>query len=141
MKYLIVIASFVFLALVSSCRDAVYYTGDDVNCYECYTLFPETSWLIIDFTLDGENTSIPITVYNGFPDRSPVVFSAMCDTTPVFVEVPMNNYYSVKAGYKHGDDSVYAIDNAHLEAKLVTGLCDEDCWIITGGEYNVRLIY
>lgn len=140
MRYIVIII-IIIAAFAVSCRDQVYYTGDDVNCYECYVDFPETGYLVIDFTIDAENKHIPITVFSGKLDRSPIVFQAQCDTTPLFIEVPMNALYSVKAGYKHGNDSVYAIDNAKFEAKLVVGLCTDDCWIITGGEYNVRLVY
>ncbi len=137
---------FVFIGIILSvfalsCRDQIYYTGDDVNCFECYVDYPETGYLVIDFTLDDENTQIPITVFSGKVDQSPVVYHAVCDTTPLYLEVPMNGYYSVKAAYKHGNDSVYAIDNGKFEAKLVVGLCDEDCWVITGGEYKVELVY
>ncbi len=141
MRKLFILITIASTATLLSCRDQIYYTGDDVNCYECYTDTLETGYLIIEFTLNDENVDVPITVFSGQVDASPIVFSAPCDTSALILEVPMNAYYSVKAAYKNGNDSIYVVDGGRLEAKLVTGICDSDCWIIQGGEYNVSLNY
>ncbi|NLA23618.1 MAG: hypothetical protein GX879_01495 [Bacteroidales bacterium] len=131
---------FVFAFIFASCRDQIYYTGDDVDCYNCYTDFPEEAYIKIEFTTNNENSNIPITIYNGLVDKSPIVFDTIADSSPLYVGLPVNEIYTVKAAYFHNGDSIFAIDNAKVQAFLVTDMCDEDCWIIKHRKYNVRLI-
>lgn len=125
--------------MLVSCRDAVYYTGDSVDCYDCYQEFPDSADLIIDLMIDDDNPNVNIFVYSGKVDASPVIWEMNVDTSTVYVYVPINAYYSVKAVYNYKGDIISVIDGGMCEAKLVTEYCDEDCWYVIGGEYNVKL--
>jgi hypothetical protein len=130
---------FLIVGLIVSCVDPVYYDGDSVDCYNCYQEMPDSADLIIDLTVDDENPQVLISVYSGKANNSPLISQFDADTSTVFVYVPVNSYYSVEAVYQSDDNTIRAIDGDMLEVKLVTELCDEDCWYIVGGEFDVKL--
>lgn len=137
MKISILIVS---LALVfTACIDPINYDGDDVDCYYCYEMYPDSADLIIDLTINDDYPDVEIIVYEGKVDQSPVIANFIADTATVFVYVPMDKMYSVEAVYQSHNKTTRVVDTDMLEAKLVTEICDIDCWYIVGGEYEVKL--
>lgn len=113
----------------------------EVNCDECYTEKPTVGELIIKLTINAENQEIPVVVYrNDLEDRI-VEWIDTVSVTTLYVEVPVNQYYSITAMYKAGDRTIYAVDGDRLRTRKITDQCDETCWIITGGKINARLKY
>lgn len=132
------IVLFLFLAIaVLSCLDEINLSG--IDCSECYPIRPENGELIIRVTINEENPEVPITV---FRDRIETGRLRLRDTAyekTVYIEVPLNHYYSVKAGYKVGNDSVFSVDGDEFRTHRITDQCDSTCWIVKGGKFNLRL--
>ncbi|HXK82557.1 MAG TPA: hypothetical protein PLO05_10405 [Bacteroidales bacterium] len=130
-----------FAIVFTSCIDPIYYDGDDVDCYYCYpeNQFPDSADLIIDLTINSTYPKVEIKVYAGMVDNAPVIANFEADTSTVYVYVPIDHLYSVEAIYSHNNKTIRVIESDKLEAKLVTEICDEDCWYIVGGEYELNL--
>ena len=129
----------ILCGLVVSCIDPIYYDGDSVDCDYCYQELPDSADLIIDLTINDENPLVQISVFSGEANNAPLVSQFDADTSTVFVYVPVGSYYSVEAIYQSENNTVRVIDGDMLEVKLVTELCNDDCWYIVGGEYDVKL--
>lgn len=114
---------------------------EEVDCSECYVPRPEQSELIVTVSFDERNTLIPIVVYKGFlEDRDTIAVDTLTQREG-YVMVPVDQYYTVAAEYQTSYGVVYAIDGDELKTIKITGQCDEICWIIRGGIYDVTLKY
>jgi len=111
----------------------------EVDCSECYRTRPENGELIINVTINDENPEVPIAIYRDRIESGRIKIKDTILEKTVYIEVPLNHYYSVKAEYKVGNDSVFAIDGERIKTHRVTDQCDTICWIIKGGRYDLRL--
>ena len=127
----------VIAILMFSCDEN--YDFFEVDCSECYRTKPENSELIINVTINNENPEVPITIYRDKIESGRIRIRDTVSETKIYIEVPLNHYYSVKAEYKMGNDSVFAVDGERIETRRITDQCDTICWIIKGGRYDVRL--
>lgn len=134
------LASMVFLALlVNSCNEDIILF--EVDCSECYTVRPVYAPLTIEFTINEENQEIPYTIYLGEYEKDQVRFKDTARYSVISVDLFPNRYYSVRAEYRVGDNTVYALDGGEIELLKVSSQCDSVCWVIHGGEIDVRLKY
>jgi hypothetical protein len=125
------------LVITASCGEKLF-TGD-VNCDECYTDKPDYVYLEINATLNGENPEVPFVVYRGNVEDNQVEFSDTISESPYYLYVKADNKYSVKATYKKGDATLYAIDGTKPRILLASGVCDSDCYVIKDVTLDVRI--
>ena len=111
----------------------------EIDCSECYRSKPDNGELIIKVTINNENPEVPIAIYRDRIESGRVRIRDTVSEETVYIEVPLNHYYSVKAEYKTGNDSVFAVDGDRIKTHRVTSQCDTICWIIKGGRYDLRL--
>lgn len=123
--------------LIPSCNEDIILF--EVDCSECYTLRPEYAPLTIEFTINGENPEVPYTIYLGEYEKNQVRLEDTARYSVISVDLFPNRYYSVRAKYRVGDKTVYALDGDEIELLKVSSQCDSVCWVIDEGEIDVRL--
>lgn len=126
----------VVIGLFLSCEE---YRGLTVDCSECYSIEPDSGDLIIYLTINSENPRVPLTVFKDKVDDEWIEYTDTTVTSPYYLYVDLNEYYSVKAKYNSGDRTIYAIDGDKIKTRYVTETCEFDCWVISGGIINVEL--
>ena len=136
-KILLIFLVSVMANLIFSCDKKFNFL--EVDCSECYRIKPDNGELIIHVTINNENPEVPIVIYRDRIESGRIRIRDTVSEKTVYIEVPLNHYYSVKAEYKAGDDSVFAVDGERIETHRVTDQCDTTCWIIKGGRYDLRL--
>ena len=132
MVLLPVIANFIF-----SCDKNFDFL--EVDCSDCYRIRPDSGELIIQVSINNENPEVPIAIYRDRIESGRIRIRDTVSEEKVYIEVPLNHYYSVKAEYKAGNDSIIAVDGDRIKTHRVTDQCDTICWIIKGGKYDLRL--
>ncbi len=111
----------------------------DVNCDECYYPEPDTANLIMDFTLNEENPYVPFILYKGDVEDNIVDFIDTAYSEHELLASAVNEYYSIKAFYKKGDQTIIVVDGDKLKTTRTSEVCDTECWIIKGGQLDLRL--
>lgn len=128
----------IILVLLSwSCGEKIF-TGD-VDCDECYTGKPDKLDLVINVTLNSRYKFVPVTVYKGDVEDNEVVAIDTAWSSPLYVYVPVDEKYSVKAEYKKDGTTLFVIDGTKPKAKLVTNACDEECYVIVNETLEARI--
>ncbi|NQU81960.1 MAG: hypothetical protein HQ543_10610 [Bacteroidetes bacterium] len=136
-KILLIFLVSVMANLILSCDEKFSFL--EVDCSECYRIKPDNGELIIQVTINNENPEVPIAIYRDKIESGRIRIKDTISDQTVYIEVPLNHYYSVQAKYKAGNDSVFAVDGERIETHRVTDQCDTTCWIIKGGRYDLRL--
>lgn len=133
-----ILISITFLAFFMwSCKS----NKGDSYCYGCQTTEPDTAELILTVSLNEENQSVPIEIYEG-------KYKPENTGTPIHIDtakngkfkiyVPTNKTYSAVAIYKNGNRYVKAVDGSIFNREEQTG-CEITCWQLYGGELDLRL--
>lgn len=118
------------------------YLGGTVNCDECYDIEPDSAYLIIDLTFNGEISTVPLVIYNGRMEDDSIEWIDTAYNSPYELYVAVDRYYSVSAEYTIDDKRIKAIDGDKIYSKHVSeDICGYDCWVITRGILDVRLKY
>ncbi len=136
----IVRLTIIFITLVmfsASCNEKVF-TGD-VNCNDCYTDKPDNADLVIDLSVNGQYPRVPFVIYKGDMEQKDIVAIDTAYSSPFYVNVSVGTLYSIRAEYKKGNKTVYAVDGTKIKVLLVTGACDKDCYVIENTNLDVRL--
>jgi len=129
----------VVLTISISCDE---YLGGSVDCSECWDFEPDSADLIIDLTYNrGVIDTVLLIIYNGSIEDDSIEWIDTAYSTPFYLYVAVDRYYSVKAEYTVGDKKIIAIDGDKILAKHVSESCEYECWVITRGELNVELKY
>ena len=110
-----------------------------MDCDECYSVEPDSGDLIIYLTINSENQRVPLTIFKDQVDDEWVEYIDTAFSSPYYLYVDLNEYYSVKAEYKSGDRIIYAVDGDKIKTRFVSESCEYDCWVISGGIINVKL--
>ncbi len=121
-----------------SCEEKTDFV--EIDCSECYRIKPDEGSLKIRVTIN-KNQSVPIVVYRNEMEHE---WIRLVDTVTVedyYVDVDVDHFYSVKAEYKAGGKIIYAVDGDWIRTRKITAQCDSTCWVIRGGNINVRLKY
>ena len=134
---LLTVLLLIMAILIISCDKN--YDFFEVDCSECYRIKPDNGELIINVTINNENPEVPIAIYRDKIESGRIRIRDTVSEKTVYIEVPLNHYYSVKAKYKVGNDSVFAVDGDRIKTQRVTDQCDTICWIIKSGRYDLRL--
>ena len=134
MKSFRTILTLVFVLFVFSCEDS-----DDFDCDLCVADKPAVGDMKIKLTIKNENTEIPLKIYRTVDDF--VILEDIVNTENFKVEAALNREYAVEARYIVDDDTIFVIDADFMEPKEATNCDDEDCWIVKGDVFDVRLKY
>lgn len=113
-----------------------------IDCNECYTFKPDSADLIVFLTFSGDFDSIPLVIYRDVIGENNIDYIDTAYSTldnPYYLYSKVNQKYVVKAEYKKGEKTIYAVDRSKIKVKRVTGECDEDCWVVEGGELDAKL--
>ncbi|MEA3446982.1 MAG: hypothetical protein U9Q98_00820 [Bacteroidota bacterium] len=112
---------------------------ENIDCDDCYVEKPQYSYLRIDFS-DDINDTVWFEVFRGYVDNSELYLTGWATKTPLFLyQMPVDNFYAVKATYLKNSTSISVIDADELKTHFIKNYCDEDCYIISGGNFNVEL--
>ncbi len=133
-----VIFAFILLSIsFFSCKRELFTFN--VNCDECHTVEPDSADLIVRITINEENEAVPLIFYKGKAENGIIEWVDTSYTTTLYLYSRVNEFYSVSAKYKKGDKTIYVIDGDKLITKLVSDVCERDCWIVKGGILDVQL--
>jgi hypothetical protein len=112
---------------------------ESFDCKNCYQDKPEMGPLQIKVTINGQNPIVPFVIYRGVVEDNNIEFIDSANRSDWSVDVPVNNYYSVNAQYKDGNNTIFVIDGDKLKLKENNSNCDERCYYFQGGYIDVRL--
>ncbi len=132
----LILGIFLILALLSC--DEKFFTGD-VDCDECYADEPDKADLVIKLTLNYKYRTVPFTVYKGNMEDNEIVLQDTVDYSPVYVYVPVDQKYSVKAEYEYEGNVLYVVDGTNLKIKSVADACDEKCYVIENEDLDASI--
>lgn len=111
-----------------------------VNCDECYSEEPELGTLSVSLGGAGNTAPVELIFYRGKVEDNQIEYQdTVYENYYELPETPLNQYYSVKAIYTIAGKTYIAIDGGDFDTKLITDNCEYDCYIIKGGNYDVRL--
>ena len=133
----IIIAGLVFLVSMGSCDKELFNLN--INCDECDPAQPDSADLVVRITINDENPYVPLVFYKGRIEEGVVEWIDTAFSANLYLLSPVGEYYSVKASYKKDGKTIIAVDGDKLKTRLVSDVCERDCWIIKGGILDVRL--
>ena len=110
-----------------------------IDCSECYQIAPEWGEIYVQVTINDENNFVPLIIFIGNVEDYDIEYIDTAYGKDYYLEVPLNRYYSVMAEYISGYDTICAVDGDEIKIKKNTEDCDEECYIIKGGQIDVRL--
>lgn len=123
-----------FIVVVFSCEEDWI-----VDCNDCYSFEPDSADLIVELTINAENPEVPLVFYRGKIEDNVIEWVDTSRVEVLYLYSPVEEYYSVKAFYKTGEETIIAVDGDKLKTREVTESCDYTCWVIRGGRLDVRL--
>jgi hypothetical protein len=109
------------------------------DCSKCYQDEPAMGPLTIYITINSENQRVPLVIYRGDIESNVIEYVDTSFQSEYWVDVPVDEYYSVKAEYKDGEKTIYAVDGDKLKLKKNATSCDQECFYFDGGYLDVRL--
>ncbi len=124
------------ILIVCACSEVFTF---NVDCSECSVDRPKKGEITVKLTVNDEYPRVPLTIYLGTIENDQYIITDTATTGVYTVEFGVDQEYAVKAEYKKGDNIIYAVDGGEFNTKRISGYCDNTCFIITGGEYDVRL--
>lgn len=134
---IVIISTFTFIIHVFSCEQNPFIF--DVDCDECYFEKPDSADLIVDITINEENPYVPLIFYKGDVEDGNIEWIDTAYSETLYLYSPVDQFYSIKAFYKSGDQTIISVDGDKLKTTQVSDVCDYDCWVIRGGILDVRL--
>lgn len=111
----------------------------EFDCKDCFQDKPENGPLKIWFTLNEENPFVPYTIFIGAFEDGKVEYADTAFNTTEYIDVPVNEYYSVKAEYTKKEQCIDVVDGDRLNLKKNNNRCDKKCYYYKGGKIDVRL--
>jgi len=112
--------------------------GPDLAPLDCVDIKPDFGNLEITLTINSQNPSVPITIYDGDFEKNQVVLRDTLTTGFVTFVLPIDKYYAVTALYLKGADTVLVIDADDVEADR-TDYDDKSCYTPDDGVVDLRL--
>jgi hypothetical protein len=132
-----------FVVIVSllnpSCERNENVNIEGFSCSDCFQSRPDWVRLNITFTINSENPFVPLVVYIGNVEDGNVDWIDTTFNTNYWVEVRPDRYYSVRAEYKEGSTTVFAVDGDDIKLAENTTDCNAPCFYTKGGYLDVRL--
>jgi len=105
---------------------------------DCQKTKPATGYLIVEITLNAQNTKVPVKVYEGPIEDGQLVKSDSVSVAQFSYELLVDRSYAVTARYLVGQDTVLAIGSDDITT-YQTDYESGFCWELTNGKVDVRL--
>lgn len=125
------------MVLFSTCEEDVLLLN--VNCDECYYPEPDTADLIVHVTLNSDITEVPLVFYQGKADKKVIEYIDTARTSPYYLDVKTEKFYSVEAKYELQDKKVIVVDGTKIKNRKVTDYCSETCYVLRNCDLYVEL--
>jgi hypothetical protein len=111
---------------------------DCVPSGNCTSIAPTTADLRLKLTINSENASVPIAVYEGDASDSLLYFRDTIAATTISYTVAVDQRYSAVAKYRRGNVTILAVDGD--KTKLTSNNdCGDRCYQVTDAQLNLRL--
>lgn len=130
----------ILLTLLFACENIDWKKLNN-PCIDCYNIKPEEGLLEIKMTIDEKNNGIPLVIYRGDFENNELEWADTSYEAKYDIWVPVNKYYSVRAEYVKGNDTIYVFDGDNVRIIKESTECDEVCWRAKDGEIDIRLKY
>jgi hypothetical protein len=111
----------------------------NVDCNECFGYKPDSAKLIVYLTINGENDSVPLTIFEGETDGR-VDWQDTATSGEFYLDAAVGVTYTVRAEYRSGSRTIVAFDSDRMTLKDYGEECGDPCYIIKGGIFNVQLL-
>jgi hypothetical protein len=95
--------------------------------------------MTIKFTINKDFKEVPFILYRGDFEDNQIDWIDTSHTATKDIWVRTDQKYSVKAKYRKGDKTLYVIDGGKVKVLLVTGACDQDCYVIKDEALNLQI--
>ncbi len=128
---------FLSLLLLTLCNKET--TNQPVDCSQCFPVAPDSGFLALHLTINGENRKVPVAVYEGNLEDQDVRFRDTVTQPTIKILMPAGHTYAVTARYIQGGDTLIAVDGTSLEIKKAVGQCSKTCYVVMGGYLDLRL--
>lgn len=120
-----------------SCEEKIHF--GTVDCSECYQIKPDSADLVVKVTINDIYQEVPLTFYRGNIEDGVIEYMDTAYWHTYYLWVPANKDFSVKAEYKRGVTTIYAVDGTKIKVRKVPEACDEVCYVVDDEVIDVRL--
>ncbi|MEN8155343.1 MAG: hypothetical protein ABFS10_00210 [Bacteroidota bacterium] len=110
----------------------------NVNCNDCFGYKPDSADLIIHLTINAENDSVPLIIYEGDTGGDVDWRDTAVDET-FYLKSRMHTTYTVRAQYRSGSKTIIAFDSDRMTLKDYSESCGSTCYIVKGGIFDLTL--
>lgn len=107
------------------------------NYSGCNTTEPFMAEMTMKFSITPDIPWVAFEIYEGTIDEGEVIVYDTAWNSQVIYDMPIPQYYSVKAKYELNGNIIYAIDGAEIR-KHQERICDSLCWEVD--ETNLDLV-
>ena len=108
------------------------------NYYDCNSVEPFEAELKMSFTISKNIHWVAFEIYKGgFDENNIIVYDTAWNSTVTY-NMPIPEYYSVRAIYKLEDKTLYTIDGVKMDKKSVQK-CDSVCWKDANKELDLTI--
>lgn len=133
MRYAILLLAAAFL--IAGCNT----TSDDCTpSSSCVTDPYEFGPLTVKITLDAENDTVPVTIYNGNAEDLDTLHYYEQWEDRYTIYFPVDQRYSATATYKRGTQTIRAIDGDRIKLTSEND-CGTTCYDVTEAVMDLRL--
>ena len=131
---------FLFLFAMMACDKPIVEDCENYDFSDCELEKPVWGIIKVKLTINDENPFVPLVFYKGYFEEGNIEYIDTAYQNNYEIDMPLDYYLSVKAEYVSAGKTIFAVDGGKFETKKYR-VCDEDCWVIRGGDYNVELKY
>ena len=132
-----------FILLVSLAGQFFSCESEDwiinVDCNECFGGRPDSADLIINVSINNENTSVPIEIYRG-NSKGELLLQDTAYNSIFYFWAKMGEEYTVRASYRKGSQSILAFDSDDMVSRDFGQDCGDPCYIVKGGIFDLLLL-
>ena len=130
----ILLWSISMLTVLYSCKSGSSDLPDVEDCEhydyaDCNSVQPFEADVAFNFSISSKNKMVPFEVYKGYVDDNNLYFKDTSWSDRLIYQLPVNEYWSVKAAYKSGGKTVFVIDGGKLKVHSKK-VCDSTCWSV-----------
>ena len=133
---------FTVLLAFSACNAASSDLPNVEDCenydyQDCNTVQPYEAKLQINFSITSKIKSVPFEVYKGYVEDNNLFFRDTAYSAFLEYDVPVDNYYTVKAIYQMEGKTLKVIDGGNIKTHSKS-VCDSTCWSVN--DLNLSVI-
>jgi hypothetical protein len=131
--------------LFNTCNSDIWATEDD--CNDCYYPEPDSGNLKISLNPAKSDSAIIVKIFEGKLTDDMISGKVKPEYWDTISEssyeayVKLDNYYSVIAVYYKNGQKYQVVDGSKIKAYNIESTCNEECWIVKGGDINCKLNY